>query len=405
MPVQVKSSNGIGFLKDIVDIAAGNQFAMALAADGTLWTWGLNNYGQLGVGGTSNRDLPVKVDYLTTTGNVKIAAIAAGGDHALALLTNGRVLAWGSNYNGQVGFDSRQSYYTTPGFVGRSGFINGSHVSGTDKYMDNVVMIEAGNGYSAVVLADGTAYAWGAMLVNGGWSMSIGDAGRVQSNFEGNYNAAYWGSTNYSTAISNYNSWNNGGTTNISGWGSWGNYNYITGLTTQKNYQTTNVVAVGSASYAQRVPVQIRNGLSITDAGLQNVTGATQAPGNTAVGAVAATGVRQQEGTALREVVELSGGSYKNNNAHMLLLSAAMVSNDIDRSLADNSAFIYGIGSNTSKQLGNGTAVSSGMTVRAETIDGGVTPGAMDTISGEALDTDVSRAWPSPSWATPTAGA
>jgi alpha-tubulin suppressor-like RCC1 family protein len=53
----------------------GGGHTAALLADGTVWSWGWNNYGQLGDGTTANRPVPVQVANLT-----KVRSIAAGGE-------------------------------------------------------------------------------------------------------------------------------------------------------------------------------------------------------------------------------------------------------------------------------------------------------------------------------------
>ena len=71
---------------------------MALKADGTVQSWGRNNFGQLGDGTT------IDSTALVTVGGVTGAiAIGAGQDHSLAVEGSGSVLAWGFNYLGQIG--------------------------------------------------------------------------------------------------------------------------------------------------------------------------------------------------------------------------------------------------------------------------------------------------------------
>ncbi len=55
--------NGEGNIT-IPKIAGGNYHFVALKANGTVWTWGLNSNGQLGLGDTTNRTEPIKADKL-----------------------------------------------------------------------------------------------------------------------------------------------------------------------------------------------------------------------------------------------------------------------------------------------------------------------------------------------------
>ncbi|MBM7168820.1 sialidase [Streptomyces sp. G44] len=96
--------------RDVFEIAAGGGvsdgwgFGVALRNDGSVWTWGQNDKGQLGTG-------PTKPDHNSALGKVPklngIVDVAAGGQHALALRVNSGkadgVYAWGLNDKGQVG--------------------------------------------------------------------------------------------------------------------------------------------------------------------------------------------------------------------------------------------------------------------------------------------------------------
>lgn len=73
-------------------------FSACVRTDGTLWTWGRNNYGQLGLGDTSNRSSPVQVGSLTSWSKVVGGARSMG-----ALKTDGTLWAWGINSSGQLG--------------------------------------------------------------------------------------------------------------------------------------------------------------------------------------------------------------------------------------------------------------------------------------------------------------
>lgn len=82
-------------LTNVTGIAAGWQHSLAVEGNGTVWTWGTNNGGQLG-NGNSNSAVPVQVSGITNA-----VAVSGGFAHSLALLANGQVLAWGTNSAGQ----------------------------------------------------------------------------------------------------------------------------------------------------------------------------------------------------------------------------------------------------------------------------------------------------------------
>ena len=92
VPVQVSGLSGV------IAIAARGAHALALLEDGTVMAWGANDRAQLGDGTTENRDAPVPAAGLTA-----VKALAAGSDFSLALLENGTVMAWGDDIEGQAG--------------------------------------------------------------------------------------------------------------------------------------------------------------------------------------------------------------------------------------------------------------------------------------------------------------
>ena len=85
-------------LTSIVQIAAGLNHGLVLKGDGTVWTWGENGLGQLGVGHTIDSSVPVQVGGLPP-----IAAVGAGQSHSFAIGTDGSVWAWGENTQYQLG--------------------------------------------------------------------------------------------------------------------------------------------------------------------------------------------------------------------------------------------------------------------------------------------------------------
>jgi alpha-tubulin suppressor-like RCC1 family protein len=96
-PVRVSGLSGVKA------ISAGDEYSLALLGSGDVVAWGENKKFQLGDGSTrADSPLPVAVRGLSG-GTVR--AISAGGDHSLALLNNGSVMAWGDNEDGQLGDD------------------------------------------------------------------------------------------------------------------------------------------------------------------------------------------------------------------------------------------------------------------------------------------------------------
>ncbi len=88
MPVKV--------MDGAIQVVASRDFSAALKADGTLWTWGKNDAGQLGLGHTDSQRTPAQVAL------EDVAEIAAGESFMLARTKDGSVYAWGDNAYGQI---------------------------------------------------------------------------------------------------------------------------------------------------------------------------------------------------------------------------------------------------------------------------------------------------------------
>jgi len=130
-PVQVLDEGGIGFLSDIVQVSAGYYYSLALKSDGSLYSWGWNESGRLGNGTTIDNHTPVRVHGESDIGFldniVSISAGTASWDcHSLALKSDGTVWSWGSNEYGKLGDGTLIDSYTPIHVHGESdiGFLN-----------------------------------------------------------------------------------------------------------------------------------------------------------------------------------------------------------------------------------------------------------------------------------------
>jgi alpha-tubulin suppressor-like RCC1 family protein len=110
----------VGTANDWKAVAAGGASSFALKANGTLWAWGANDLGQLGNGdpAAAPGDVTAPVQVLNH-GTSIYTAIAAGGKHVLALQADGSLWAWGSNQYGQIAQDPADTAsHSTPVQVG-----------------------------------------------------------------------------------------------------------------------------------------------------------------------------------------------------------------------------------------------------------------------------------------------
>jgi alpha-tubulin suppressor-like RCC1 family protein len=79
-------------IAEVVQITGGDGHMLALKSDGTVWTWGVNKYGQLGLGDQQGRARPTRIQSLTG-----VTRIFASGSTSAARQTNGSWLWWGSS--------------------------------------------------------------------------------------------------------------------------------------------------------------------------------------------------------------------------------------------------------------------------------------------------------------------
>lgn len=130
-------------LEDVVAVAGGRRHSLAVRSDGTVWAWGDNSRGELGVSGPKAAFSPVMVQGLTD-----VVSVAAGWDWSLALKRDGTVWAWGDGSYGQLG-DGRLGpgvYSVRPVQV---------------QNLTDVVAVAAGHNFGLALKRDGTVWAWG----------------------------------------------------------------------------------------------------------------------------------------------------------------------------------------------------------------------------------------------------
>jgi alpha-tubulin suppressor-like RCC1 family protein len=146
----------VAALPKTVATAGGGTHSLALTSDGAVFAWGGNAYGQVG-NGTFTTDAPfgIAMPQPVAALDAGVIAIAAGGDHSLALTSSGAVYAWGYNYYGQLG---------TGAFGGETndGIASPVPVHGLPA---DVVAIAASKNTSYALTRSREVYAWGNNVV------------------------------------------------------------------------------------------------------------------------------------------------------------------------------------------------------------------------------------------------
>jgi alpha-tubulin suppressor-like RCC1 family protein len=148
-------------LAGVIKISAGSDFSLALHSDGTVSAWGDNRRGQLGNGSMASSPVPV-----TVAGLSQVTRISAGYDSSMATRTSGisaitSVWTWGGNDFGQLGDGTLTSHSTPERVTGLPLYIAGISAGGgfTARLGDSG--ISATGGFATVLGTDGTVWAWG----------------------------------------------------------------------------------------------------------------------------------------------------------------------------------------------------------------------------------------------------
>jgi alpha-tubulin suppressor-like RCC1 family protein len=108
--------NGLTIGENIHTVIAGGWNSLAVTTSGRVYAWGWNSNGQLGDGTTTDRTSPTLITFSGLKGGETIESVNAGFHHSLAVTTNGRVYAWGSNGNGRLG-DGTTTNRKTPTII------------------------------------------------------------------------------------------------------------------------------------------------------------------------------------------------------------------------------------------------------------------------------------------------
>ncbi len=132
----------VGTETDWIEAVAGSSHSVGLRADGSLWTWGSNQSGQLGIGATSQQVSHSAAPVRVGSGEDWVG-IATGEEHGFAVKANGEIWGWGRNSSGRIG--SGLTLVTAP-IKAQNG---------------DYLVASAGGNHSLAIDADDRAWSWG----------------------------------------------------------------------------------------------------------------------------------------------------------------------------------------------------------------------------------------------------
>ncbi|MFN8437568.1 MAG: T9SS type A sorting domain-containing protein [Cytophagales bacterium] len=194
----------VGTLPSINKITLGHSnHILAIDTFGYVWSWGLNDYGQLGrgtIGGYSSQPKKILrgsqskiVDKLNDPSGIylhNILSITSGVNYSFAIEKGtGKVLAWGKNNAGQLGDSSGSNINkSTPVYV----------KTNQNTYLTDIIQIEAGEVSTYALDINGNVWSWGSQWLG---RQNTGLASRVISNPNHLDNMISYSGTNYLSNI------------------------------------------------------------------------------------------------------------------------------------------------------------------------------------------------------------
>jgi len=140
LPTKIEALAG----RRVVAVSAGSSHSLALTADGAVWSWGGGRDGQLGHGDEQWQPLPTKIEAFAGR---RVIAVSAGGDHSLAITTDGAVWSWGDGGFGRLGHGDEQRKLLPKKVEAFAG--------------QRVVAVSAGGLHNLAITADGAVWSCG----------------------------------------------------------------------------------------------------------------------------------------------------------------------------------------------------------------------------------------------------
>ena len=137
---QQNSPQQVGTNSNWLKVQSGFNHTIGIKKDGTLWAWGANFQGELGLGNTNHQSTPQQVGTDTNW-----LTVQAGLYHTIGIRKDGTLWAWGYNNHGQLGLGNTNDY-SVPQQIGSD---------------TNWLIVECGTYYTAGIKKDGTLWTWG----------------------------------------------------------------------------------------------------------------------------------------------------------------------------------------------------------------------------------------------------
>ena len=156
VPMEVHGAGNNGFFHSISTIMGGEVHNVALKSDGTVWCWGWNSFGQLGDGTTNDEYVPVQTGLNAVPPLTSVTKLGGRPYFTLAVKSDGTIWAWGMNRYGQMG-NNTVNPLTGPQ-VTVPVLVSNSWPGGA---VNNPKQVTCGYQFGAALLTNGTVWTWG----------------------------------------------------------------------------------------------------------------------------------------------------------------------------------------------------------------------------------------------------
>ena len=152
VPTEITNNFNLQAGEKVVNLAIGREHSSAITSNGRVFSWGRNNYGQLGDGTTTDRYVPTEITHLfNLEGSEKVVSIYLGNSFSSAITSNGRVFTWGSNNNGQIGDGTTTDRYVPTEITHQFNLESD----------EKVISLGLGNNHSSAITSNGRLFTWG----------------------------------------------------------------------------------------------------------------------------------------------------------------------------------------------------------------------------------------------------
>ena len=152
IPIDITGNFNLSFEEEIISVSLGNRFTSVLTSKGRIFTWGYNGYGELGDGSTNDSKYPIDItaQFNLNEGEM-ITSLELGYYHSSVLTSENRVFTWGNNNYGQLGNNTTNNS-SIPIDITAQFNLNAGEI---------ITSVELGYNHSSALTSENRMFTWG----------------------------------------------------------------------------------------------------------------------------------------------------------------------------------------------------------------------------------------------------